>query len=82
MPSLSVIARPEEVAHAIIECHSYVTCCRQNLIVFLNLPSTYMGVVMEHFKSLLLAFGKACDAFCGFISSFILATQFYPDVTE
>ena len=30
---------------------------------YLNLSSTYMGVVMEHFKSSLLAFGKVCDAF-------------------
>ena len=41
-------------------------------------------MVMEHFKSLLLAFGRICDAFCGFIrkiraSPFILATQFYLD---
>ena len=28
-----------------------------------NLSSTHVGVVMEHFKSLLLAFGKVCDAF-------------------
>ena len=39
---------------------------QQNLLfssTYLNLSLTYMGMVMEHFKSLLLAFGRVCDAF-------------------
>ena len=43
-----------------------MSCVQQNLLFssnYLNLSSTYMGMVMEHFKFLLLAFGKVCDAF-------------------
>ena len=53
-------ATKEEVVHVSL---SVIAMCADKSIVFLNLSSTYMGVVMEHFKSLLLAFGKVCDAF-------------------
>ena len=63
---------------------------QQNLLfssTYLQPIFNLLGVVMEHFKSLLLAFGKVCYAFWGFIrkiraSSFILATQFYLDATH
>ena len=42
--------------------HSYVTCAVK-YIIFLNLSINLLCVVMQHFKSLLLAFGRVCDAF-------------------
>ena len=39
---------------------------QQNLLFSSTYPQpifNLLGVVMEHFKSLLLAFGKVCDAF-------------------
>ena len=42
----------------VIECHSYVTCVAKSIAYLQR-----MGVVIEHFKSLLLAFGKVCVAF-------------------
>ena len=49
----------------VIECHSYVTCAENLLFssTYLQPIFNLLGVVMEHFKSLLLAFGKVCDAF-------------------
>ena len=55
----------EEVVHASLSVTA-MSRVQQNLLFSSTYPQpifNLLGVVMEHFKSLLLAFGKGCDAF-------------------
>ena len=55
----------EEVVHASLSVTA-MSRVQQNLLFSSTYPQpifNLLGVVMEHFKSLLLAFGKVCDAF-------------------
>ena len=56
---------PEEVVHASLSVTA-ISRVQQNLLfssTYLQPIFNLLGVVMEHFKSLLLAFGMVCDAF-------------------
>ena len=58
-------SKPEEVVHASLSVTA-MSRVQQNLLfssTYLQPIFNLLGVVMEHFKSLLLAFGKVCDAF-------------------
>ena len=55
----------EEVVHASLSVTAMLRV-QQNLLfssTYLQPIFNLLGVMMEHFKSLLLAFGKVCDAF-------------------
>ena len=55
----------EEVVHASLSVTA-MSRVQQNLLFSSTYPQpifNLLGVVMEHFKSLLPAFGKVCDAF-------------------
>ena len=57
--------RSEEVVHASLSVIA-MSRVQQNLLfssTYLQPIFNLLGVVMEHFKSLLLAFGRVCDAF-------------------
>ena len=55
----------EEVVHASLSVTA-MSRVQQNLLFSSTYPQpifNLLGVVMEHFESLLLAFGRVCDAF-------------------
>ena len=58
-------SEPEEVVHTSLSVIAK-SRVQQNLLfssTYLQPIFNLLGVVMEHFKSLLLAFGRVCDAF-------------------